>query len=77
MDIVKRLTLAVANEPRAEWAQLAFEAIAHIESLRTEIRVQRNEIAGLREEQKVLLDWDRPNVDQDIDRTPPAAGWIP
>ena len=63
MDIVKRLTLAAAKDPRSDWAQLAFEAMAHIESLRKEIRTQRNEIAGLREERNVLLEWDRPQVD--------------
>jgi hypothetical protein len=63
MDIVKRLTLAAAKEPRSELAQLAFEATAHIESLRREIRTQRNEIALLHNERNVLLEWDRPQVD--------------
>jgi hypothetical protein len=63
MDIVNKLTMAAAKDPRGEWAQLAFETIAHIESLRKEIRTQRYEIAGLREERNVLLEWDRPKMD--------------
>jgi hypothetical protein len=63
MDIVQRLTLAAAKDPRSELAKLAFEAMAHIESLRREVRTQRYEIAGLREERNVLLEWDRPQVD--------------
>lgn len=63
MDIAKRLTLCASKQPRTEAAQLMLEAIAHIESLRQEIRTQRNEIAGLREERNVLLEWDRPKVD--------------
>lgn len=63
MDIVKRLTLCAAKPPRTEATQLMLEAIAHIESLRQEIRTQRNEIAGLREERNVLLEWDRPKPD--------------
>lgn len=75
MDIVRRLTLAAAKDPRSELAQMALAAIAHIESLRKEIRTQRHEIAGLREERNVLLDWDRPSPDKDIDRKLPGAGW--
>ena len=66
MDIANRLTLWAAKQPREEGAQLALEAAAHIESLRREIRTQRNEIAGLREERNVLLEWDRPKPDTDI-----------
>jgi hypothetical protein len=65
-DIAHRLTLWAAGRPRADGAQLALEAVAHIESLRLEIRTQRNEIAGLREERNVLLEWDRPKPDTDI-----------
>lgn len=63
MDIVKRLTLAAAKEPRSELGRLGLEAVAHIASLRNEVRTQRNEIAALREERNVLLEWDRPKVD--------------
>lgn len=66
MDIANRLTLWAAKQPREGGAQLALEAAAHIESLRREIRTQRNEIAGLREERNVLLEWDRPTPDTDI-----------
>jgi hypothetical protein len=37
------------------------------ESLRREVRLQRQEIAALREERKMLLDADRPNLD---------GGWL-
>lgn len=63
MDIAKKLTLKAAGEPRNEWASLLLEAAAHIESLREEIRAQRKEIAGLREERRIILDNDRPDVD--------------
>ena len=63
MDIVQRLTLCAAKQPRTDAATIMLEAIAHIESLRKEIRTQRYEIAGLREERNVLLEWDRPAVD--------------
>jgi hypothetical protein len=57
-DIVKRLTLWAAKQPRADGAQLALEAAAHIESLRTEIRTQRHEIAQHINVRNVLLDMD-------------------
>lgn len=76
MDIVKRLTLAAAKDPRSDWAKLVFEAMAHIESLRCEVRTQRYEIASLREERNVLLAWDRPSPDKDIAKKFPGAGWI-
>ena len=63
MDISKKLTLKAALDPKAEWASLLLEAAAHIESLREEIRTQRKEIAGLREEQRIVLENDRPKVD--------------
>ena len=50
-------------DPKAEWASLLLEAAAHIESLREEIRTQRKEIAGLREERRIVLENDRPKVD--------------
>lgn len=56
MDISKKLTLKAAGEPKAEWASLLLEAASHIESL-------RDEIAGLREERRIILENDRPNVD--------------
>ena len=63
MDIVKRLTLAVAKDPRNDLAQLAFEAIAHIESLRREVRTQRNEIAQHISVRNAILEMERPRVD--------------
>lgn len=63
MDISKKLTLKAAGEPKAEWSSLLLEAASHIESLREEIRTQRKEIAGLREERRIVLENDRPKVD--------------
>lgn len=60
MDIVKRLTLAAAKDPRTELAQVALEAVAHIESLRAEIRTQRHEIAQHISVRNALLDMDKP-----------------
>lgn len=60
MDIVKRLTLKIANDPRSEWAALASEARAHIEALRLEVRMQRNEIAQHINVRDVLLEMDKP-----------------
>ncbi len=39
------------------------EAADHIDSLRREVRTQRLEIAGLREERRALVEADRPTVD--------------
>lgn len=52
MDIVNRLTLAAAKDPRSELACLGLEAAGHIESL-------RDEIALLRKERPVLPEQDR------------------
>ena len=60
MDIVKRLTLWAAKQPRADGAQLALEAAAHIESLRREIRTQRHEIAQHISVRNAILDMDKP-----------------
>lgn len=40
-------------------------------SLRTEIRMQRHEIANLREERNVLLNWDKPSPPPGNDVLPP------
>jgi len=61
-DIVNRLTLWAAQQPRSEGAQLALEAVAHIESLRREVRTQRHEIAQHINVRNVLLDMDKPPV---------------
>jgi hypothetical protein len=39
------------------------EAADHIDSLRREVKTQRLEIAGLREERRALVEADRPAVD--------------
>ena len=65
MDIAKRLILLAAKEPRNEWAPIALEASSHIESLKEEIRIQRAEIAALREERKSLFESERPRIDLD------------
>jgi len=55
-DIAHRLTLWAAGRPRADGAQLALEAAAHIESLRREVRTQRAEIAQHVSVRNALLD---------------------
>jgi hypothetical protein len=60
-DIVTRLRGEVAWEP--EVGELLTEAASMIESLRREVKTQRLEIAGLREERRALVDADRPAVD--------------
>jgi cell division septum initiation protein DivIVA len=57
-DIVARLRAEIAWEP--EVGELLSQAADHIESLRREVRTQRQEIAALREERRALLDADRP-----------------
>lgn len=57
-DIINRLTLWAAQQPRTEGAQLALEAAAHIESLRQEVRTQRNEIAQHVSVRNAILDMD-------------------
>jgi hypothetical protein len=64
MDIIQRLTLCVAKQPRSDAAPFLLEAINHIESLRQEIRVQRAEIGQLRHERNLLLEWDKPPMQQ-------------
>jgi hypothetical protein len=60
-DIVARLRAEIAWEP--DIGALMDEAADHIDSLRREVRTQRLEIAGLREERRALVDADRPAVD--------------
>jgi hypothetical protein len=57
--------LAVMNPGQRErlGAVLLREAAAHIASLQEEVRQQRLEIAGLREERRAILEADRPQVD--------------
>ena len=54
------VNLATADLFQAEIARLQ----ALVESLRREVREQRTEIAGLREERRALLDADRPQMDR-------------
>jgi hypothetical protein len=49
------------------------EAADHIESLRREVRTQRLEIAGLREERRAILGADSPPSDRNEN---PGGGWI-
>lgn len=65
-DIVHRLTLWAAKQPRTEGAKLALEAAAHIESLRQEVRTQRNEIAQHISVRNAILDMDKPLCDGNI-----------
>ena len=68
-DIVQRLRdrsySSKSKDPLVE------EAADHIESLRREIRTQRQEIAALRDEQKLIVEADRPFRNENLD-----AGWI-
>jgi len=63
MDIVKRLTLCAAQQPRTEAGGLMIDAANYIESLRREIRTQRAEIGQLVNVRNILLEQDRPRVD--------------
>lgn len=58
-DIINRLTLWAAQQPRTEGAKLALEAVAHIEALRLEVRTQRNEIAQHINVRNALLEMDK------------------
>jgi hypothetical protein len=60
-DIVTRLRAEIAWEP--DIGALMDEAADHIDSLRREVKTQRLEIAGLREERRALVAADRPTVD--------------
>ena len=60
-DIVTRLRAEIAWEP--EVGDLLSQAADYIDSLRREVRTQRLEIAGLREERRAMLEADRPAVD--------------
>jgi hypothetical protein len=60
MDIINRLSLWAARQPRTEGAQLVLEAVNVIESLRLEVRTQRHEIAQHVNIRNALLEMDRP-----------------
>lgn len=62
-DIVTRLKRWAIDTDAAPASDLMDEAAALIESLRREVREQRLEIAGLREERRAVLEADRPRVD--------------
>jgi hypothetical protein len=76
-DICTRLRAEIAWE--ADVGELLAEAADHIDSLRQEVRTQRLEIAGLREERRALLDSDRPMVDDPraMDSPPPEPAIPP
>jgi hypothetical protein len=59
-DIVTRLRRWAIATDAVPATDLMDEAADHIESLRREVRTQRLEIAGLREERRALVDADRP-----------------
>lgn len=76
-DIVDRLRTWVHATDALPASDIMDEASVEIarlraicESLRVEVRTQRQEIAALRAEQRLITDLDRPNPDA-------AAGWIP
>ena len=70
-DIVARLRAEIAWEP--DIGALMDEAANHIDSLRQEVRTQRLEIAGLREERRAILRADSPPSDRNEN---PGGGWI-
>jgi hypothetical protein len=70
-DIVARLRAEIAWEP--DIGALMDEAANHIDSLRREVRTQRLEIAGLREERRAILGADSPPSDRNEN---PGGGWI-
>ena len=63
-DIVARLRCWTHAVDAAPASDIMDQAADTIESLRREVRDQRLEIAGLREERRALLDADRPQVDK-------------
>jgi hypothetical protein len=72
-DIVTRLRAEIAWEP--DLGELLAGAADHIESLRREVRTQRLEIAGLREERRALLEADRPAWFKKPYYVDPPEGW--
>lgn len=62
-DIVTRLRRWAISTDAVPASDLMDEAADAIESLRREVREQRLEIAGLREERRMVLEADRPQVD--------------
>jgi hypothetical protein len=70
-DIVARLRAEIAWEP--EVGELLSQAADHIESLRREVRTQRQEIAALREERRAILGADKPPRTLNEH---PGGGWI-
>jgi hypothetical protein len=60
---LRRWTHAVDAPPACD---LMDEAADAIDSLRQEVRTQRLEIAGLREERRMILEADRPRVDEGL-----------
>lgn len=60
MDIINRLSLWAARQPRTEGAKLVLEAVNVIEALRLEVRTQRHEIAQHVNVRNALLEMDRP-----------------
>jgi hypothetical protein len=58
MDIVKRMILCGAKQPRTEAGKLLLEATNMIEALRQEIRTQRYEIAQHVNVRNALLEMD-------------------
>ena len=63
-DIVIRLRRWAISTDAVPASDLMDEAADAVESLRREVREQRREIAGLREERRAVLEADRPQVDR-------------
>lgn len=63
-DITDRLRRWSISTDAVPASDLMDEAADSIESLRREVREQRLEIAGLREERRALVAADRPQMDE-------------
>jgi hypothetical protein len=59
-DIRNHLAVMNEDQRKRRTAVLLRQAADHIESLRREVRTQRQEIAALREERRALVEADRP-----------------
>jgi hypothetical protein len=72
-DIATRLRRWAIATDAVPASDLMDEAASMIESLRREVRTQRLEIAGLREERRAILGADSPPSDRNEN---PGGGWI-
>jgi hypothetical protein len=72
-DIRNHLAVMNAGQRERRTAVLLRQAADYIDSLRQEVRTQRLEIAGLREERRAILGADDPPSPRNDN---PSGGWI-